>query len=121
MSWLQEGVRALPNLGKLVGRLLRDPRVPRRRKTFALVVLGYLVWPIDLIPDQIPVLGQVDDLVLVVLALHHLLRGVPEEVLREHWDGTGDALAIVDGMLDWGAHKVPWPLRRAVARYVVRP
>lgn len=118
MSWIQEGIGALPNLVRLVSRLLRDPRVPRRRKLFAMAVLAYLVWPIDLIPDKIPVLGQLDDLILLVLALHHLLEGTPDEVVREHWEGSQDALAVVADLVDWGAHRVPWPLRRVVARLI---
>lgn len=120
-GWLREMARLLPNLVKLLGRLMRDPRVPFRTRAFVLVILGYLVSPIDLIPDAIPVLGQADDLVLAALALHHLINGVGEEVVQEHWDGSGDVLDVVKGILAWGAERVPWPLRRAVARYVERP
>lgn len=111
----------LPNLIKLVSRLLRDPRVPRRRRAFAMVVLGYVLSPVDLVPDMVPVLGQVDDLLLVVLALHHLVQGVSEDVVEEHWDGSRDVLEVLEGVLDWASTRVPWPVRRLVARFVTRP
>ncbi|MDP8958143.1 MAG: YkvA family protein, partial [Actinomycetota bacterium] len=102
-SWAREAVLALPNLLKLIGRLMRDPRVPLRTRAFALAILAYLVSPIDLIPDALPVLGQADDLFLAAMALQHLLNGVGEEVVREHWDGSGDVLDLIRGVLDWGA------------------
>jgi len=61
--------------------LVRHPGTPRLPKLVALLVLAYALSPIDLIPDFIPVLGQLDDLVLVPLALHWLVRLVP----AAHW------------------------------------
>lgn len=119
-GWLREGLLAFPNIVKLLGRLMRDPRVPLRTRAFVVVVLGYLFSPIDLMPDFVPVLGQADDLLLAVLALHYLLTSVGDEVLLEHWDGSEDLLALMRGVVDWGSEAVPWPLRRAVARYVNR-
>jgi uncharacterized membrane protein YkvA (DUF1232 family) len=68
----------------LFKRLLRDPRVPRVRKVALALVLVYLVIPIDLVPDFIPVAGQLDDAILVALALRGLLR---TGLVREHWPG----------------------------------
>jgi uncharacterized membrane protein YkvA (DUF1232 family) len=79
----------------LLRRLLRDPRVPRRRKLLVGALVGYVVFPIDLIPDFIPVAGHLDDAVVVALALRHLLRAGGPDLLREHWPGPESSLAIV--------------------------
>ena len=64
----------IPDCIVLFHRLLRDPRVPRWRKVALALVLAYLVMPIDLVPDFIPVAGQLDDAILVALALRGLDR-----------------------------------------------
>jgi uncharacterized membrane protein YkvA (DUF1232 family) len=58
-------------------------------------VLVYLVSPIDVVPDFVPGLGQLDDVVVVLLALHGLLNRVDEEVVLEHWDGDADLMRMV--------------------------
>lgn len=62
----------------------RDPRVPWYAKAMALVVAGYALSPIDLIPDFIPVLGYLDDLILVPLGIMLVIRLIPPELLAEH-------------------------------------
>jgi len=79
----------------LVRRLLGDPRVPRRHKLLLGALLGYLALPFDLVPDFIPVAGQVDDVLAVVLALRVVLRGSGSELLHEHWGGPASSLALV--------------------------
>jgi uncharacterized membrane protein YkvA (DUF1232 family) len=61
----------------------RDPRVPWYAKLFAALVVGYAFSPIDLIPDPIPVLGYLDDLILVPLGVALAVRMIPEDVLSE--------------------------------------
>ena len=61
----------------------RDPRVPWYAKLFAALVVGYAFSPIDLIPDAIPVLGYLDDLILVPLGVALAVRMIPEDVLSE--------------------------------------
>ena len=75
--------RALPDLAVLTGRLLRDPRVPRRWKLALGALALYLASPIDLVPDFIPVLGLLDDLLLIPLILRGLVRAAPD-VVGEH-------------------------------------
>ena len=72
----------IPDCIVLFHRLLRDPRVPRRRKIAVGLVLAYLVMPIDLVPDFIPVAGQLDDAILVALVIRGMLPYV-----RELWPG----------------------------------
>jgi uncharacterized membrane protein YkvA (DUF1232 family) len=109
---LKELVLLLPNMAKLVARLARDPRVPARTKATLVLVAGYLLSPIDLVPSFVPGLGQLDDLVIAALALNQLLNEVPAEVVREHWDGEPDVLEVVQEVLRQGTSLVPARLRR---------
>ena len=85
----------IPDCVVLVRRLLADPRVPRRHKLALALLTVYLVIPIDLVPDFIPVAGQLDDAILVALVLRGLLRGGGEALVREHWPGPEASLALV--------------------------
>jgi len=77
----------IPDCVTTVRRLRRDPRVPRRARV-AIVIAGlWVISPIDLIPEFIPVIGPLDDLVVVALALRYAGRRVPREVLLEAWPG----------------------------------
>jgi uncharacterized membrane protein YkvA (DUF1232 family) len=109
-------VRLLPNVVKLLTRLIRDPRVPRRSKLLVGALLAYLASPVDLVPDFIPGLGLADDLLLVVYAVNHLVEKAGEEVVLEHWDGPADLLEMVRTVLDSVGQLVPTTLRRWVER-----
>ena len=113
---VQKAVSSVPNLVKLGYRLLKDPRVPVRHRAFLVSAVLYAVAPVDIVPDFLP-FGRVDDLLVLALALNYLFNAAGETVVREHWDGTGDVLEIVAGVVEWGAGLVPWPIRRAVKRF----
>ena len=85
----------VPDCIVLVKRLLGDPRVPRRRKFALGLLVAYLAMPIDLVPDFIPVAGQLDDAIVAALALRYALRSGGPELLREHWPGPERSLDIV--------------------------
>lgn len=106
----------LPNLLKLLTRLVRDPRVPRRSKLLVGGLLGYLASPVDVIPDFIPVVGMADDVLLAVYAVNHLIERAGEEVVLEHWDGPADLLEMVRSVLDTVGQLVPTSARRWVER-----
>jgi uncharacterized membrane protein YkvA (DUF1232 family) len=95
----QEAARALagfiPDCIVLVRRLLGDPGVPRRCKVVLGALVGYLALPFDLVPDFIPVAGQLDDAIIVALALRAILRADGPGLLREHWPGPESSLALV--------------------------
>jgi uncharacterized membrane protein YkvA (DUF1232 family) len=97
---------------------MRDPRVPQKQKVFLGAALAYVVAPVDLIPDSIPFVGRVDDLLVLAFALNAMFEAAGEVIVHEHWDGTGDVLEIVAGVIEWGASLVPWPIRRAIKRYL---
>jgi uncharacterized membrane protein YkvA (DUF1232 family) len=85
----------IPDCIVLVGRLARDPRVPRRRKLLLLALAGYLALPFDLVPDFIPVAGQLDDAIVVALVLRSLVRSGGEGVIRELWPGPEQSLRLI--------------------------
>lgn len=85
----------IPDCLVLVTRLLRDPRVPRKRKLLLALLAGYLALPFDLVPDFIPVAGQLDDVLVAAIVLRSVLRGGEEAVLRDHWPGPEASLRVV--------------------------
>lgn len=105
-------VRSLPGFGRLLYRLVRDPRVSRLDRLLFAAAFLYLLTPVDVVPDWLPVMGQLDDLLVVGLALYRLLYRTPEEILLEHWDGEERALSVVRDLLDRIVGVVPWWGRR---------
>jgi uncharacterized membrane protein YkvA (DUF1232 family) len=95
----REDARALatfiPDCIVLVTRLTRDSRVPRRRKLLLFGLVGYLALPFDLVPDFIPVAGQLDDAIIVALVLRHFVRAGGEPLIRELWPGPERSLALI--------------------------
>jgi uncharacterized membrane protein YkvA (DUF1232 family) len=104
LAWLvirgrHEDARALatfiPDCIVLVTRLARDPRVPPRRKLLLIGFAAYLALPFDLVPDFIPVAGQLDDAIIVALVLRHLIRAGGEPMMRELWPGSEQSLGLI--------------------------
>jgi uncharacterized membrane protein YkvA (DUF1232 family) len=85
----------VPDCVVLVTRLARDSRVPRRRKLFLFALVGYLALPFDLVPDFIPIAGQLDDAIVVALVLRSFVRSGGEELIRELWPGPERSLALI--------------------------
>ena len=104
LAWLvirgrREDARAfatfIPDCIVLVTRLVRDPRVPRRRKLLLIALVAYLSLPFDLVPDFIPVAGQLDDAIIVALVLRHFVRAGGESMIRELWPGPEQSLSLI--------------------------
>ncbi|MGH2695065.1 MAG: YkvA family protein [Actinomycetota bacterium] len=112
---LREYAMLAPRLVKLVFRLMRDPRVPARSKAVLVLLAGYLASPIDLIPDFIVGIGHLDDLVIAAFALDQILNRVPDEIVREHWEGEEDVLEVVRNVLDISSSFVPGWLKRLIS------
>jgi uncharacterized membrane protein YkvA (DUF1232 family) len=87
--------RFIPDCIVLFKRLLGDPRVPRRRKLLLGACVAYLALPFDLVPDLIPVAGQLDDAIVVVLVLRAVLQGAGPTLLAEHWPGPASSRDLV--------------------------
>jgi uncharacterized membrane protein YkvA (DUF1232 family) len=79
--------RLVPHCAVLFKRLLSDPRVSTGWKVASALALVYLAFPFDLVPDFIPVVGQLDDAVIIALVLRGLLRSAGPRLMREHWPG----------------------------------
>jgi uncharacterized membrane protein YkvA (DUF1232 family) len=87
--------RFIPDCLVLLRRLTADDRVPRRRKLVLIMLVVYLSIPIDLVPDFIPVVGQLDDVIVAALALRYALRSGGPDLLRQHWPGPNQSLGVV--------------------------
>jgi uncharacterized membrane protein YkvA (DUF1232 family) len=88
-------VRLLPDLVGLVRRLAADRELPGSVRVTLWLLLGYLLMPIDVVPDFIPVLGYADDAVVVAIALRHVVRAAGPTALERHWRGTAVGLSVV--------------------------
>jgi len=84
MTEVMDLIRRLPTYMRLVWALLRDGRVPPQQKLILVGIGAYVVLPIDLIPDFVPVLGQLDDLAVVLLGLDLFIRSAPADIVEEH-------------------------------------
>jgi uncharacterized membrane protein YkvA (DUF1232 family) len=91
--------RLIPDCVVLVSRLLRDRRVPRRHKLLLLALGAYLVLPFDVVPDFIPIAGQLDDAILVALVLRRLVRAQGAGLVRELWPGPERSVELVLGLV----------------------
>ena len=107
-------LKQIPGFAKLLYRLMKDPRVSRLDRALFAFTLGYLFTPVDVIPDWIPVLGSLDDVVLIVITLDRLLYRTDGLVLEEHWDGDPDRLRGILGTLDWATDVIPGWARRVL-------
>ena len=85
----------VPDCLVLFRRLLRDPRVPRRAKVALGLMVGYLAMPFDLVPDFIPVVGQLDDALLVAVAIAYVVRRAGRDVVEELWPGSERGLRVI--------------------------
>jgi uncharacterized membrane protein YkvA (DUF1232 family) len=90
-------VFALPDILKLLYKVVRDRRVPMLVRGGLIGVAAYLALPFDIVPDWLPVLGQVDDVVVLTVGVRTLLRQVPEAIIRDHWSGEHRILEAVLG------------------------
>jgi len=103
----KELIMLLPNFLKLLYRLINDDRVPSQNKIILGVVIAYVLSPIDIIPDFIPLLGQLDDLLAVALVLKGMFDAAGKEVVLEHWDGPEGLIDIINSILNVAARVLP--------------
>lgn len=91
----REALRLLPDVVRLLRRMAADRSLPRGVRVRLGLLLGYLLLPIDLVPDFIPVLGYADDAIIVAVALRSVVRRAGRDVLTRHWPGTTEGLHTV--------------------------
>jgi uncharacterized membrane protein YkvA (DUF1232 family) len=105
----------LPNMVLLCLKLMVDKRVPRTERALFAAAVIYAVVPFDFIPDMIPFVGQVDDLFLIALTLLRLIDHTDDMVVREHWRGGGDIVALAES----AATIAPMLMPKRVARVLL--
>lgn len=92
---LREALRLLPDLLRLLPRLAADKTLPCRPRAGLALLLVYLAFPFDLIPDFIPVLGYADDAIIVAAVLRWVVRHAGIDAVRRHWPGTDDGFEVL--------------------------
>ncbi|TDD47399.1 DUF1232 domain-containing protein [Nonomuraea terrae] len=92
---LQESLRLLPDMLRLVRRLAADRSLHRGVRIRLMLLLAYLVFPIDLVPDFIPVLGYADDAIIVAAVLRSVVRRAGLPAVERHWPGSPDGFAAL--------------------------
>jgi uncharacterized membrane protein YkvA (DUF1232 family) len=106
----------VPDYARLIGALVLDERMPNDRKVLLGAAAGYIVIGRDLVPDSVPLIGGLDDLVVVVLAVDLFLDGVPPELLQEKLDDLGIDRAAFDRDIAQIRRLTPGPVRRTIRR-----
>ena len=121
-SMLQSRMKNLllfvPNLVVLCGKLMVDPRVPAKERLLVAGAIVYAIVPLDLIPDMIPFVGQIDDAYLIALSLLRLTTLANPNVVREHWRGGGDVVELIGSTATIAAKFLPKRLRRVLTAHV---
>jgi len=95
----REMARLVPDILRLVRDLIGDPSAPRGVRVALVILLVWLISPIDLVPEFIPVLGPLDDVIVAVVILRYVRRRLGEEEMRRRWRGTDDGWALVERLL----------------------
>ena len=111
-------ISQIPSYLRLMGGLLTDPRVSALDKVLLGVAVAYVIMPIDLIPDFIPFIGQVDDVFVLVLALRRLIGNAGMRVIRDHWDGAIEDLhpSALQEVIAAAAFFLPRGIRRRLRK-----
>jgi uncharacterized membrane protein YkvA (DUF1232 family) len=92
---VRDGLRLLPDVVRLVRRLAADRTLPTALRLRLWLLLAYLLSPVDLVPDVVPVLGYADDVVVVAWALRSVVRRAGEDTTARHWPGEPAGLVVV--------------------------
>ena len=100
---LADALRLVPDVVRLVRRLAADPLLPKGVRVRMALLAGYLVMPIDLVPDVIPIVGYADDAIIVAIALRSVTRAAGSDALERHWPGTVEGLRVVKRLAGLGA------------------
>src|SRR5436853_5646725 len=104
-----------PNMVALTARMMVDSRVPRTERALFAAALIYAIIPFDFIPDMIPFVGQIDDLFLISLTVLRLIDRTDDSVVREHWRGGGDIVALAES----AATVAPLLMPRRISRVLL--
>jgi uncharacterized membrane protein YkvA (DUF1232 family) len=106
-SRMRELLLFVPNFVKLVLDLLRDPRVSQADKAILAGIIMYVIVPLDIIPDFIPFIGQIDDAYLLAISILRLLNRADREVVLEHWDGKQNIKELISNVASVAEYFLP--------------
>lgn len=111
-------VRKIPAYLRLLWGLLTDERVSTIDKVLVAAAIGYVIMPFDLIPDFIPVIGEIDDIYVIMLALNRLISHAGIDVIADHWDGDPEELTpkSLEAVMLAAAFFLPFSTRMRVRR-----
>jgi uncharacterized membrane protein YkvA (DUF1232 family) len=104
----------LPNMVILCAKLMVDSRVPRTERALFAGALIYAIIPFDFIPDMIPFVGQIDDLFLISLTVLRLIDRTDDQVVRQHWRGGGDIVALAESVATVAPLLIPRRISRVL-------
>lgn len=111
----------LPNLVRLLARLMRDARVSRADKVILGGTILYVIAPLDFLPDMIPFIGQIDDSYLVAIALLRMLNRADGAIVAEHWQGEMNIKRLATSIIEVASVFLPQTIRHALtARIEIR-
>jgi len=105
-----------PLYARLLLALARDPRVPGSRKALLGLAAAYVLSPIDLIPERLPIIGSLDDVAVMLLAVDVFLEGLPEGLMQEKLIELGASPTELDGDLQRVRKMIPKPMREAASQ-----
>ena len=111
LSRLRELLVDFPHLVKLLYRLIKDSRVSNMDKALLAAAVVYVLNPMDLSPDVIPLIGQIDDAYLLALSLLRLLSRADPEILDEHWSGKHNIVALLNEIVALSSSYLPTGIR----------
>ncbi len=97
--WLQETIMLIPNLVRMLFRMMGDHRIRFKEKIILLGVILYVISPLDLVPDFIPFMGQLDDILLVALIILRFMEQAGQEVFSDNWKGDQNLLNLAQKIL----------------------
>jgi uncharacterized membrane protein YkvA (DUF1232 family) len=102
---MKDALRLLPDLLRLLRRLLSDRSLAIGLRIRLALLLAYLLSPIDLVPDFVPVIGYADDVIIVALVLRSVIARAGADRLRTHWPGTPEGLLLILRLAGLGARR----------------
>ena len=100
---MKDALRLLPDLLRLLRRLLADKTLGAGVRIRLALLLAYLLSPIDIVPDFVPVIGYADDVIIVALVLRSVITRAGGDAVRRHWPGTPDGLQLILRLAGLGA------------------
>jgi len=119
-SRMKELLLFIPNLLWLLFGLLRDQRVSRADKAILAGTILYVISPLDLIPDFIPFIGQVDDAYLIAISLLRLLNRAERDIVRDHWKGSIDIKELVSSIALAAEYFLPTKIKNVLRGRIER-